>query len=157
MKDILEYKGFAGSVHFSTEDDTFFGRIEGVIDLVTFEGRTVEELRQSFKQAVDDYLELCKQANKRPQKSYRGSFNIRISPELHQKAVETAVKSGQSLNQLVQRAIEREVTSTQQVRPEERGTQHVVSADAPRTGRGVGEARGRRPGGSGAKSGRSRS
>jgi predicted HicB family RNase H-like nuclease len=53
MKDILQYKGFLGSVHFSAEDDCFFGKIEGINDLVTFEGQNVSELREAFHGAVE--------------------------------------------------------------------------------------------------------
>lgn len=109
MKDIIQYKGFLGSVHFSAEDECFFGKIEGIDDLVTFEGQDVKELKGSFQQAVDDYEELCKATGKPHYKSYKGSFNIRITPELHKKAVQKALMSGVSLNQLVQKAIEEEV------------------------------------------------
>ena len=68
MKDVLTYKEFVGSVHFSTDDEIFFGKIEGIDDLVTFEGTSVAELKKSFKESVDDYIELCKRENKVPGK-----------------------------------------------------------------------------------------
>ena len=52
MKDILVYKNFLGSVHFYAEDGVFYGKIEGVNDLVTFEGQSVEELKNAFHEAV---------------------------------------------------------------------------------------------------------
>ena len=58
-KDVLTYKGFIGSIHFSASDDVFFGKIEGINDLVTFEGSTVKEVRSSFTNAVEDYVEIC--------------------------------------------------------------------------------------------------
>jgi predicted HicB family RNase H-like nuclease len=109
MKDILQYKGFLGSVHFSAEDDCFFGKIEGINDLVTFEGQNVSELREAFHGAVEEYEELCKKMGKPSHKSYKGSFNIRITPELHKKAVQRSLMLGITLNQLVQKAIEKEV------------------------------------------------
>ena len=109
MKDILQYKDFMGSVHFSTEDECFFGKIEGIDDLVTFEGQSVGELKKAFKEAVDDYTELCRFTGKPLHKSYKGSFNVRVTPELHKKAVQKSLKLGISLNQLVQKAIEEEV------------------------------------------------
>ena len=66
MKDVLTYKEFIGVVHFSSKDDMFYGKIEGVNDLVTFEGKSVSELKNSFKEAVEDYIELCKKVNKEP-------------------------------------------------------------------------------------------
>ena len=110
MKDVLTYKGFIGSVHFNVEDKVLYGKIEGINDLITFEGDTVEELIDAFHQAVEDYVALCKEANKEPLKSCKGSFNVRISPDIHRKALEKATIMGISLNQLVQKAIEQEVT-----------------------------------------------
>jgi predicted HicB family RNase H-like nuclease len=113
MKDVLIYRDFLGSVHFSSEDECFFGKIEGIDDLVTFEGQDVKVLKKSFHEAVEDYLELCKLTKKPLLKSYKGSFNIRISPELHKKAVQKSLMLGISLNQLVQQAIEKEVEDSE--------------------------------------------
>jgi predicted HicB family RNase H-like nuclease len=109
MKNALQYKGFLGSVYYAPEDECFHGTIEGIEDLVSFEGRSVAELKKSFQEAVEDYLELCRKAGKTPQKSYKGSFNIRISPDLHKRAVRKSISEGISLNQLVRRALEKEI------------------------------------------------
>lgn len=109
MKDVLTYKNFIGSVHFSAEDEVFFGKIEGIDDLISFEGTTVSELQQAFHEAVEDYIELCREAGKQALKSYKGSFNVRVSPEIHKKAVRRATLQGISLNQFVQKALEREI------------------------------------------------
>jgi predicted HicB family RNase H-like nuclease len=106
MKDILKYKYFIGSVHYSTEDDIFFGKLEGIDDLITFEGKSVDELKLSFRESIEDYLEICTSAGKSPQKSYKGSFNIRINPDLHKQAAYKSVELGISLNQLVEKAIQ---------------------------------------------------
>ena len=112
MKDILKYKEFIGSVHFNGDDEVFYGKIEGINDLITFEGKSVKELLSSFKEAVDDYINLCKSNKKAVYKSYKGSFNVRISPTLHRKAIEKALSLGIPLNQLVQKAIENEVSTS---------------------------------------------
>jgi predicted HicB family RNase H-like nuclease len=109
MKDIIEFKNFVGSVHYSSEDDCFFGRLEGITDLVTFEGKSTSELKKAFKEAVEDYIEACAELGKDLFKSYKGSFNIRVSPDLHRKIANKAVKSGISLNQFVQTALEHEL------------------------------------------------
>ncbi len=109
MKDVIKYKDYMGSVHFNAEDETFYGKIEGIDDLITFEGKSVEELKQAFQEAVEDYLDTCKRYNKEAEKSYKGSFNIRINPELHRKVKLAAVKMGLSLNQFVQKAVEDEL------------------------------------------------
>jgi predicted HicB family RNase H-like nuclease len=108
-EDTLIYKDFIGTVHYSNVDECFFGKLEGTDDLVTFEGQTVEELQAAFREAVDDYLSLCEESGKKPYKSFKGSFNVRVSPELHKKAFRLATSEGLSLNQLVQSALEHEV------------------------------------------------
>lgn len=110
MKDVLTYKGFIGSVHFSAEDKVFHGKLEGITDLVSFEGRSVNELIKAFHEAVDDYIALCKETGKEPIKSCKGSFNVRVPSELHTKAIQQASMLGISLNQLVQKAMEKAVT-----------------------------------------------
>jgi predicted HicB family RNase H-like nuclease len=109
MKDVIKYKNFIGSVRYSAEDKTFHGKIEGISDLMTFEGASVNELNGAFHEAVEDYIAICRKEGKAPQKSFKGSFNIRITPELHQKAAAKAAIKGISLNRFVQKAVEKEV------------------------------------------------
>ncbi len=105
MKDVIKYKEYIGTVHFSAEDEVFYGKIEGVDDLVSFEGKTVAELKQAFIEAVEDYDELCLSTGKSNEKSYKGSFNVRIHPEVHREAARKSIELGISLNQLVEKAI----------------------------------------------------
>lgn len=106
MKNMMEYKGYYAHIEYSDEDNCFFGTIAGITDVVSFEGNSTEELKEAFIKAVEDYLELCKRQGKEPQKVYKGSFNVRINPELHKRAVLTATADGISLNQLVEKAVE---------------------------------------------------
>jgi len=103
--NMLRYKDFFGSVEYSANDDCFFGKIIGTTDLVTFEGDSVESLKAAFQDAVEDYLILCQEVGKEPQKAYKGSFNVRISPELHKNAAMLATRKGLSLNAFVEKAI----------------------------------------------------
>jgi len=111
MKDKLIFKEFIGSVHFSTEDEVFYGKIEGINDLITFEGNTVNKLKSAFKEAVNDYIELCNELGKDIFKSFKGSFNVRVNPQLHSKAFELALLEGKSLNQFIKEAIELKIQS----------------------------------------------
>ena len=106
MKDILKYKDFTGTVQFSADDEVFHGKIAGIDDLVTFEGISVEELKISFREAVEDYIEICKSIGKSPHKFYKGSFNVRVKPVVHKKAVLKSIELGLSLNQFVEQAIQ---------------------------------------------------
>lgn len=112
MKDALTYKGYVGSVRFNAEDAVFFGKIEGIDDFVTFEGDSVKSLKTAFEEAVDDYIDLCSRNGKKPEKSYKGGFNVRMPSELHGKAKRTAVKRGISLNRFIQQAVENELAKT---------------------------------------------
>ena len=105
MKNYFEYKGYIGKPEYSAEDKVFFGMISGINDLVTFEGDNVSELERSFRDAVDGYLELCERIRKEPEKVYRGSFNVRIEPQLHKDLAIRAVQDDMSLNQAVECAI----------------------------------------------------
>ena len=109
MNNILTYKGFIGSVNYSADDHVFFGKIEGINDLVTFEGTTVNELENAFREMVNLHIEDCRREGRPVEKSYKGSFNVRIGRELHEKAVQTAKSMRITLNQLVKRAIKREL------------------------------------------------
>ena len=111
MKEALSYKGFIGSVKFSADDDVFCGKIEGIDDLVSYEGISVVELKKAFRDAVEDYMELCKEVGKEPVKSCKGSFNVRITKELHLAAMKKAALEGVSLNQLMKKALERELVA----------------------------------------------
>ena len=107
--DLMVYKDYFGSVYYSEEDETFFGKIQGINDSITFEGESVKELKSAFIEAVEDYIALCKEIGKEPLKPYKGTFNVRIESELHKKLALEAIKKGVSLNQLVEEAIKNQV------------------------------------------------
>lgn len=109
MKNMISYKDYIGTVNFSEEDMVFFGKVVGITDSISFEGDTVESLIEDFHEAVDEYLEFCKENGKEPQQQYKGSFNIRIAPELHRKASLDAMARNMSLNSYVEEAIEMRV------------------------------------------------
>lgn len=105
MKNVLNYKNYIGTVEFSEEDKVFFGKVIGITDSISFEGDTVESLIENFHAAVDEYLEFCRENRKEPQQQYKGSFNVRIAPELHRRASLDAMEKNMSLNSYVEEAI----------------------------------------------------
>ena len=100
MKDVLTYKDFIGSVHFSAEDDVFFGKVEGINDLITFEGNSVDELKKAFHYVIDEHIKDCENENIPMEKSYKGSFNLRLTPELHRRTSIIAKSQGNLLMRL---------------------------------------------------------
>lgn len=105
MKNYLEYNGYLGTVEFSADDKVFFGKIQGINDLILFEGESVSELENSFKESVDDYLGTCKEIGKEPNKTFKGSFNVRVNKKIHQKLFMLAAKKGMNLNQLINKSL----------------------------------------------------
>lgn len=105
MNNTIEYKGYVGSVEFSEEDGIFFGKVMGIRALISYEGENARDLIADFHSAVDDYLESCAAEGVEPEKAYKGSFNVRISPELHRQAALTAAARQMSLNSFVEDSI----------------------------------------------------
>ncbi|MGC1404917.1 MAG: type II toxin-antitoxin system HicB family antitoxin [Thermodesulfobacteriota bacterium] len=111
MKNVLKYKGYTGSVVFDAEDKIFHGRMLGLSSaLIGFEGSTVIEIEKDFHDAVDDYLNMCVEQGKEPEKPFKGSFNIRLNPALHGRLVINAANKGMTLNAYVKTVLE-EATS----------------------------------------------
>jgi predicted HicB family RNase H-like nuclease len=101
----MNYRGCEAVVEFDEEDRLFTGRVINTADIITFDGTTVAEIEQSFRAAVDEYLEDCARLGKMPNKSFSGRFNLRIPPELHRQAALLAARHHTSLNDLVEQAI----------------------------------------------------
>ena len=105
MKDHMKYKDYYGSVHYNDEDAVFYGKIEGIKSLVSYEGVDVKSLRTAFRESVDDYLESCKALNKEPEKPFKGSFNIRVGNKLHRQVMEYSWAHDKKLNVIAKEAI----------------------------------------------------
>lgn len=101
----LKYKGYVGSVGYSEPDKVFFGKIEGIDGLVNYEGESVKELTEAFHEAVEDYLIFCEEHGVKPEKSYTGTFNVRIAPDTHRDIANLAAEAGISINAFVKRAL----------------------------------------------------
>lgn len=111
MSNTMEYKNYIGSVEFSEKDGVFFGKVLGIRSLISYEGTNAKELVEDFHGAVDDYLELCVAKGKEPERAYKGSFNVRVSPELHKQAALYASSHQMSLNSLVEAALRNSLSS----------------------------------------------
>ncbi|MBQ8281038.1 MAG: type II toxin-antitoxin system HicB family antitoxin [Lachnospiraceae bacterium] len=104
-KDVLEYKGYHTKIEFDAEGLVLRGKIEGINDFVDFECENLCDVEKEFHAAVDSYLEFCEEVGKQPEKEYKGTFNVRISPELHKRLAIEALKNGDTLNASVEKAI----------------------------------------------------
>jgi len=94
----MEYKGYVGKVEFDDEAGIFHGEVIDTRDVITFQGRSVDELKTAFQESIDDYLAFCKQRGEEPNKPFSGQFVTRVPPELHREVNLAASVSGRSLN-----------------------------------------------------------
>ena len=101
----LEYKGYTGSIEYSKEDGKLYGKVLGIKGLISYEGDTGIKLEADFIDAIDTYIADCKQDRIAPEKPFKGSFNVRISPKLHRKAALLAMEEKTSLNSYVAESI----------------------------------------------------
>lgn len=105
MSDYLKYEGYIGSVCFDLEEEILYGQIEFINDLVTYEGVSISELNTRFKDAVNDYIETCKEVGKEPEKPFSGTFNVRIGSELHKNLALKSKLENTTINELVKSSI----------------------------------------------------
>jgi predicted HicB family RNase H-like nuclease len=109
--NVLTHRGYSARVEFDAEDGLFFGTIASINDSVGFHGSTVDELKAAFVEAVEDYLDTCKKAGKKPDKPFSGKFMVRVRPEVHANAARAAELTGKSLAQWADEALDREARS----------------------------------------------
>ena len=107
MGSVMNYKGYSARIEYDDEDAILTGQIAGIRDGVGFHAETVEDLRNAFQEAVEDYIETCAKIGKEPQKAYSGQVMFRVSPEVHRKAALAAELSGKSLNQWAEEVLDR--------------------------------------------------
>lgn len=111
MNNILEYKGYNGTVEYSAEDNILFGKIIGIKSLISYEGQSIDELKTDFQGAVDEYLADCTENGIEPEKTYKGSLNVRFSPETHRRAALIAFSEHISLNQFIENSVNEKIAS----------------------------------------------
>jgi predicted HicB family RNase H-like nuclease len=104
---MMKYKGYTGHVIYDDEAKIFHGEVLGIKDVITFQGTTVDEIEQAFKDSVDDYLAFCKERGEEPDKPFSGKFNLRIPPDLHAKLSIAAQSQGESLNSFIGKMLQR--------------------------------------------------
>ena len=107
---ILTYKGYQGRFEYDPDADIFHGDVLHITDVVTFQGRSIDELKTALADSIEDYFDMCDEVGKSPQKPFSGRFNVRLTPELHQKAAHSAAGEGMSLNNWIARTVEKAVT-----------------------------------------------
>ncbi len=106
MKDMMEHRAYHGSVHYNDEDRLFYGKVEFIRTLISYEGTSAKGLRKAFEEAIDDDVDLCRRKEHAPEQPFKGTFNVRIGKELHRRAAVAARNRGVTLNRFVATVLE---------------------------------------------------
>ncbi len=106
---MMEYKGYIARVDFDDDAGIFFGEVVNLRDVITFQGESVDDVRQAFKDSVDDYLVFCRERGEEPEKPYSGQFVVRLEPTLHRDLSTAARLEGKSLNAWVAERLSQDV------------------------------------------------
>ena len=108
---MMVYKGYLGNVEYDDSARIFHGEIINIKDVITFQGKSVDELENAFHESIDDYINWCREEGEKPEKPYSGRFNLRLSPQLHREVAITAKKMNLSINKFVEKALEDELNT----------------------------------------------
>jgi len=106
MSSTLQHQGYEGSVLYSAEDRMLHGRLLGIRDMISYGGTDLDDLEKNFRDAVEEYLAFCRETGRPPNKPFKGSFNVRISQSLHQRAVRFAEEHDRKLNAVINDALQ---------------------------------------------------
>ncbi|MDR9387543.1 MAG: type II toxin-antitoxin system HicB family antitoxin [Balneolaceae bacterium] len=98
---MLNYKGYHGHVDFDEEAGLFHGEVLDLRDVITFQGKSVAELEQAFRDSIDDYLEFCKQEEVEPDRPFSGRLMLRLPTDVHRNVYIKAKNEGKSLNEYI--------------------------------------------------------
>ena len=105
MGNIMEYRGYYSNPRYSSEDNVFWGKLEGINDSISFEGETADELHTAFMEAVEDYLDACERNGITPKTPFQGRFEINIEPDIQKQIFIFAANQDVSLSQAVETAL----------------------------------------------------
>ena len=101
----MKYKNYEAAVKFDDDTEMFYGEVINTRDVITFQGKSVSELKREFKNSIEVYLEFCNDRNEEPDKPFSGNFVLRISPSLHNRLYSKAKRTGKSLNSLIEESL----------------------------------------------------
>ncbi|MBC8183498.1 type II toxin-antitoxin system HicB family antitoxin [candidate division KSB1 bacterium] len=104
---MLKHNGYTGHVEFDDEADIFHSEVLDTRDVITFQGKTVENIKTAFRESIDDYLDFCASRGKNPNTSFSGKLMVKMNPELHHKIYHKAIKSAKNFNDWIVETLEK--------------------------------------------------
>ena len=105
--NLMDHRGYIGVIEFDNEAGIFHGEVIDLLDVITFQGTCVDDLRQAFQDSIDDYLEYCAELGREPEKPFSGKFVLRVDPEMHRKITIRAKGDNLSINQWIGKQLEK--------------------------------------------------
>ena len=108
----MKYKDYEAVINFDEEDQVLHGRVLNVRDVISFHGESIAEVRQAFKESIDDYLTDCAEQDRDPDKPFSGKFIVRVKPDVHRQAAILAAREHVSLNVWLASAVEDKIQKT---------------------------------------------
>ena len=103
----MTHEGYVALVELDEEAGLFHGEVINTRDVLTFQGRTVDELKTAFAETIADYVEWCEERGKQPERPYSGHFTVRLPPDLHRRVATAAAREHKSVNAFVAEALAR--------------------------------------------------
>jgi predicted HicB family RNase H-like nuclease len=68
--NVMTYKGYEALVRYDEDAEIFHGEVMNLRDVITFQGSSVQELKQAFADSVEDYLTFCKERGEEPRNPF---------------------------------------------------------------------------------------
>ena len=109
--NVMTVDGYHAKIEYDEGLDLFRGEILGLSGGADFYGKNPKELRAEFKKSLHVFLEVCREKGLEPRRHFSGKFNLRISPELHERLAIEAQAQGKSINTLAQEALQDRIAS----------------------------------------------
>ena len=106
---MIEYKGYLGKIEFDDAANIFHGEVVNIRDVITFQGQSVDELRQAFEDSIEDYLAFCAERGEEPEPPFSGRITVQLSPEEHRRVILAAIKAGKRIDNWVADVLEQAV------------------------------------------------
>src|SRR5499425_3027109 len=103
---MMAYKRYLAHITCDAQANLFHGEVINIRDVVTFQGQSVDELRQALADSVEDYLALCAERGETTDQPFSGRFTVQLAPEQHRKVILAAEKAGKDVTQWVTETLE---------------------------------------------------
>jgi predicted HicB family RNase H-like nuclease len=106
--NLMRYKDHIASIEYDDSADSFHGLVLGMRDVIDFYGSNPAELREEFKNSVEEYLAWCAEEGKPPEKTFQGKLTVRPPAGSHRRWTIAAAAGGMSLNNWLVSVADRE-------------------------------------------------